>query len=112
MKTDDELIAERKRADARKFLISVLDPEIAPILSGPMRALRTRLQAGGWIGWAAALATMLRANDDLAVKTADGQIRALIVAGFVERRGEYVRGRAGAPATDGRAIRLIEWPDQ
>jgi hypothetical protein len=111
---DRELIEQRRREDARRFLISALDPENAPRLSFGLRAARMTLADGHWHPWAAVVAAGLRASD-LAVKTLDTQVRLALHAGLLERRGEYSRTydrkQRKYVTTDSRELRLIDWPD-
>lgn len=113
-RTDAQLIADRRREDERRYLLSITDPTMAPRLAPGMQALRAELAARGSLSWEAALATVLR-NSDMAVKTADGMLRKLILGEFLTKSGEYSRtyNRRSKRWTvsDTRAVHLIDWPD-
>lgn len=106
---DQILILKRRRDDCRAFLSQAVHEQNAPRLAGALTALRSLLADGQWHSWEAALAAMLRASD-VAVKSADSQLRNAVTAGYVQRRGEYQRGTRRSPVQDMRQVRLIEWP--
>lgn len=110
MPSDEDLIAERRMADEKTFLINATDPEKAERIAPAVNALRALLADRRWHPQSAALAAMLRPSD-LAVRTADNMMRRAWAAGFLERRGEYIRASRGKKASDTREWRLIEWPE-
>ena len=112
MTTDAEdaaFLAERRRADERRYLIAVLDPEKAPRLAPATNAIRDLLADGEWHGHRRLLAAAIRAEPSLAVGTMNNYLRRLASAGLVERRGRYLpNGPHGA--VDWREYQLIDWP--
>lgn len=112
--SDGELIAARRLHDKRAFLVNALNPDTAPRLAPALRALRAKLLDGQPHSHNALIAEMLR-NSDLAVKTADNQLRNAVYCGMVERVGEYERlwdsKERKWSAHDSRLYRLIDWPD-
>lgn len=113
--TDEDLIAERRKVDARRFLTNALNPDNAPRLAPALRAALDYLLAHGTVPYSAVLAEMLRASD-LAVKTCDNQIRNAVECGYLQRTGEYSRTYSKRlkqwSTKDTRMIRLIEWPEE
>lgn len=106
MTSDEDFIASRRLADARKFLTNALDPSVAPRLAPALIAVRKILADGEWVAWTSVLAEGLRASD-ITVKTLDTQIRNAVVCGVIEKRGTYVR----RSRTDTRELRLVDWPE-
>ncbi len=113
-RTDAELIADRRRRDERRYLLTITDPTVAPRLAAGMQALRAELLDRGSLGWEAAVATVLR-NSDVAVKTADLMLRKLIMGEFLTKSGEYSRTYNRRTkkwiVSDTRAVHLVDWPE-
>jgi hypothetical protein len=113
MGTDEEFIAQRRKADERAYLISSADPAIAPRIAPAVLAIRSALtDAADPLTHAAVLALALRASD-LAVSTVDNLIRRFVKHGFIIKHGEFVQPfprRRGVRGVDNRAYTLGEWP--
>jgi hypothetical protein len=110
MTTDEDLIATRKLADTRRFLIGATDPTRAPILGPALIAVRALLLDGQWHTYAQVVGAALRASPDVSVSTMASKLWELHKSGIVERRGDYISSRKHVGERDSREYRLVDWP--
>lgn len=108
--SDEQFLVERRMADERRFLISSMDPDVAPRNYRVMHAIKAAVSAAP-APYTAVLAAGVRASD-VTVKTVDNLIRRLVHHGFLVRSGVYVRATRHAVAEDTRSLKLGDWPER
>jgi hypothetical protein len=112
MTSDEDVVAERRKRDERRFLIATTSPDKGRRLTPAVNAVRALLADGEWHTHNQTLAAGL-VTSDIAVRTLDNLLRRACTADLIERRGNYIRGGVGGRnASDTREWRLIEWPEE